>query len=526
MRFSLEAKVGVFVVIGLLLLGYMTTKVGDIRWGKKQGYEVTVYINDASGLVKDAIVKYRGVEVGKVESIELVGDRVEVKVLIDNKYQIPNNVVAIIRSTGFLGEKYLELSVTKEKDTGFLVAGSQIDKYKTTVDLDQLQNKLADIADDIKAITESLREVLASDSGKTDMKLTLQNIRYSTEYIREMLEENQKRINQIVKNVETITTSLKEITLSNQQNVNDLIANLKEVSETLRVQTPQIATKLNNITTNIDDLVGDSKGDLRETISNIKVVTTKLEKTVDNLNEITDKINKGKGTIGTLINDNETAQDVKEALKGLRKLVNAYDRFKFYLSFSGERMWDTGETKGYFHLRIQPRKNKYYLLGIATSTGGRAFTTETDYTFSGDVPYYVDGNTGATSSSYSVTETKKEKDSLTFIAQYVQRFYDQLDLRIGLMESEFGVGADYFPLKNNKLQLSFDAYDFSDSSVDRKPHLKAKLQYNFTKNLFLNVGYDDFLNDESRSAFVGGGIIFLDEDLKYLFGSKVPIPTK
>ncbi|MGA1847334.1 MlaD family protein [Deferribacter abyssi] len=524
MRYSLEAKVGVFVVLGLLLLGYMTTKVGDINWGKKNGYEVIVYINDANGLVKDAIVKYRGVEVGKVKNIELVGDKVEVKVIINNRYKIPDNVIATIRSAGFLGEKYLELITKNEKNTGYLVAGSQIDKYKGTVDLDQLQNKLADIADDIKAITESLREVLASDNGKTNMKLTLENIRYSTEYIRVMLEENQKRINQIVKNVETITSSLKEITLSNQQNVNDLIANLKEVSETLKTQTPLIATKINNITTNIDELIGNSKGDLRKTISNMKVVTTKLEKTVDNLNAITDKINNGQGTIGTLINDNETAQDVKKTIKGLKKLVTAYDRFKFYLSFSGEKMWDTGETKGYLHLKIQPRKNKYYLLGVATSTGGKPYTVVTDYSFTGDIPYYVDGNTGATSSSYSVTETRREKNSLTFIAQYVQRFYDQLDLRIGLMESEFGVGADYFPLKNEKLQLSFDAYDFSDDSEDRKPHLKTKLQYNFTKNLFLNIGYDDFLNDETRSAFFGGGIIFLDEDLKYLFG-KVPLPS-
>jgi len=53
--------------------------------------------------------------------------------------------------------------------------------------------------------------------------------------------------------------------------------------------------------------------------------------------------------------------------------------------------------------------------------------------------------------------------------------------------------------------------------------LKAKVQYYLTKNLFVNVGYDDFLNEETRSAFIGGGLRFLDDDIKYLFG-KIPVP--
>jgi phospholipid/cholesterol/gamma-HCH transport system substrate-binding protein len=92
------------------------------------------------------------------------------------------------------------------------------------------------------------------------------------------------------------------------------------------------------------------------------------------------------------------------------------------------------------------------------------------------------------------------------------------------MESEFGLGADYFPFDDEKLQVSLDAYDFSDSNTDRKPHMKTSLYYNFTKNLYLNVGYDDFLNSDTKSGFIGAGLIFLDEDLKYLFG-KVPLPT-
>jgi phospholipid/cholesterol/gamma-HCH transport system substrate-binding protein len=383
---------------------------------------------------------------------------------------------------------------------------------------------LGDIADQVNILVKSLNDVFSSQEGKENMTKTLENVIYSTESLKTILEENQKKINTIVNNVEQITDTISKMTIANQSNINELIAYLTEVSKVLKSQTPEIANKVNNITGNIDNLIADSKGDLKETVKNMKTVTAKLEKSVDNINAITDKINKGDGTIGTLLNDNETAKDVKETVKGLKNMVTQFDRFKFYLSFSGEKMWDTGETKGYFKVKVQPRKDKYYLLGLATSTGGKEYITNTNYTYTGDLPYYIDGNTGSTYSNYSVKEVKRKENSLTFIAQYVQRFYDRLDLRIGLMESEFGLGADYFPFDDEKLQFSLDAYDFSDSNTDRKPHMKTSLYYNFTKNLYLNVGYDDFLNSDTKSGFIGAGLIFLDEDLKYLFG-KVPLPT-
>lgn len=523
MKFGLEAKVGIFVVLSLLLIGYMTTKVGDISIGGDKGVKVKAYLNNASGLEKDSVVKFKGVDVGVVKDIRLEGSKVALDLLIKDGVSLPSDLKVVVRASGFLGEKFLELEEVGG-NKGVLAEGSVISESKESVDFDQLSVKLGDIADQVNILVKSLNDVFSSQEGKENMTKTLENVRYSTESLKTILEENQKKINTIVNNVEQITDTISKMTIANQSNINELIANLTEVSKVLKSQTPEIANKVNNITGNIDNLISDSKDDLKETVKNMKTVTAKLEKSVDNINAITDKINKGDGTIGTLLNDNETAKDVKETVKGLKNMVTQFDRFKFYLSFSGEKMWDTGETKGYFKVKVQPRKDKYYLLGLATSTGGKEYITNTNYTYTGDLPYYIDGNTGSTYSNYSVKEVKRKENSLTFIAQYVQRFYDRLDLRIGLMESEFGLGADYFPFDDEKLQVSLDAYDFSDSNTDRKPHMKTSLYYNFTKNLYLNVGYDDFLNSDTKSGFIGAGLIFLDEDLKYLFG-KVPLPT-
>jgi phospholipid/cholesterol/gamma-HCH transport system substrate-binding protein len=521
MKLGLEAKVGFFVILSLIILGYMTTKVGDFSFGKDKGYIIKAELNNAAGLNADAPVKFKGVKVGKVKSISLENGKVIADIIVEDKYRLPSNVRIVVRSAGFLGEKYAELEEIPGKTGEYLASGAVIKDTKDTTDFDQLGNKLGDIADDIKAITSSLRDVLATNEGKENMKVTLDNIRQTTDVLKNIMAYNEARINAVIKNIEAITVVVKNMATNNQDNINQLLANLKDVSQTLKDQTPQIAGKINNITGNVDDLVAGSKGNLEDTIKNIKTVTAKLEKTVDNINSITDKINKGEGTVGKLINDNQTVENLNETLKGVRNLFTKMDEFKFYLNFEGEKLLDTGESKGYFKLKIQPKPDKYYLLGLSTNPDGKSTTTHT--TWSGTSPY------GATSTGATYTETKRKENSITFIAQYAKRFLDVVDLRIGLMESEFGVGADYFPFNKgkyaekykDKFVVSVDAFDFGTKSSSRDPHIKVKGQYNFTKNLYVNAGYDDFLNKNTKSTFVGGGLIFLDDDIKYLLG-KIP----
>lgn len=523
MKFGLEAKVGVFVIAVFVMLGYMTTKVSEFSFYKSSGYIVTYQIPTASGVTKDASVKFRGVTVGKVEDIMLSNGKVNVKLRIESKYKIPDNVQLAVRSTGFLGEKYIELQTTKEPSKGYLADGEVLKGYKSGTDIDELTSQLGDIAGDVKAITSALKEVIATTEGKNSMKATLANVRATTEMMREMIQSNQQRVNNIVKSVEKLANTMEKMAVSNEKSINNLIKNLEVFSAELRTQTPVIAEKVNriadrvnNITGDVDDVMSSSKQDLKETIDSIRYVTSRLEKTVDNVNEITSKINEGTGTFGALVNDNETAEDVKETIRGLKNMVTQYDKFQLNLEFAGEKMVDTGETKGYFKLRIDPNEEKYYLLGLASSEQGTTTTTVTSHTF--DNPPNDVGH------DYTETEVAREENSLTFIAQYAhQMFYENLFLRLGLMESEFGIGADYSFFDDN-FTLYLDAYDFNSDSV-RDPHLKTKLRYRLGKNFFVDAGYDDFLNEETSSFFVGGGIRFTDNDLKYLLG-KVPFPTQ
>jgi phospholipid/cholesterol/gamma-HCH transport system substrate-binding protein len=515
MKFGLEAKVGMFVISCLVLLGVMAIKIGGLNLGQSDSYEVISYVSDASGLTPESKVMFRGVEVGKIKEINLEEGKVKLVLEIKNIYKIPKNIRTSVQASGFLGAKHLVLEQTGDVAQGFLDDKGVVNDYYKSTDIGELSNKLGLIADDIKDITEALKEVLASEQGKNNMKGTLSNVNETTRVLKEMMVENQKRINNIVANIETLTSSLKDITVENQSNVNELISNLKEVSQVLKMQTPEIANKVNNITGNLDEVLTDSKTDLKETFSNVNVLTTKLEKTVDNINEITDKINKGEGTVGKLINDNETVDNINKTIKKLDKMLSAYDKLKLYIDFGGQWMGDTGNSKGYVRLKLQPKLGKYYLIGIDKSSKGKRKTTNTELEricVTGDCKSFY----------YTENKVEYKPDDISFTAQYAQRFFKKFDLKIGLFENNIGVGVDYFPFKDEKLFFSADAYDFKSKKEDDETHLKFKAQYQLFKNIYVNAGYDDPLNYETNSFFVGGGLIFQDDDLKMLLG-KVPL---
>ncbi|MCD8491160.1 MAG: methyl-accepting chemotaxis protein [Geovibrio sp.] len=259
---------------------------------------------------------------------------------------------------------------------GMLQKDDVIRESASSTDFDELGNKLGDIAGDVKEITSALKEVLATAEAKDHMKMTLENVRYTTDMLREILAQNEMRVNAIMRNVESLTGSLNSIAVGNQQNMNEIIANIRLITEDLRMQTPVIAENLKNVTGDIDDIVGGNKSDINDTIKSLRAVTAKLETTVDNMNDITGQIKSGEGTVGKLIYDNKTIDNMNETLTSLKNTMGKLDKMKVYLSFEGQHNFEESENKGAFRLRLVPSDKRYYLLGLETHPNGRDSTTK------------------------------------------------------------------------------------------------------------------------------------------------------
>ncbi|MCD8553286.1 MlaD family protein [Seleniivibrio sp.] len=521
MKMGLEAKVGLFVVGCLVIIGAMSLKLVDLSFSGGSGVHIQAVVDDASGLTKDANVIFSGVEVGKVKDIKLENGKAIVSIIIDQEYTLPSNLVLSVRSKGFLGEKYAELKVAGGKAEGVISDGASIASEGGGTDFDVLGNKIGDIADDIKAITASLRKVLATNEAESNMSTTISNIREITDAVNSIVKNNENRVNAIMYNVDALTRQLADITTANADNVNQIIANINAITKDMRAETPAIAKNLSSITGDMNDIIGGNKDDINSSIKNISTVTAKLEKTVDNLNDITGKISEGKGTIGKLVNDETTVDNLNGALVGLKDTLGKLNEFKVDLAFFAERYGESDQSKGHATVKITPSKERYYLLGLSSHPDG--VTKNSVEEIESKPAYYTSPEQGPYKTT--ITRSKRNPGSMTFTAMYANRFWDNYFFRVGLKESEAGVGLDYHPLKDeDKLILSADLFDFPDKDEDKKAHAKATAKYVFYKNLFMQAGYDNFLNKDDKSWFVGGGVQFRDDDLKYLLG-KVPMPN-
>ncbi len=133
---KLELVVGVFVLIGIISLGYLSIKLGKLEIIGGDRYEVDALFNSASGLKSGATVEIAGVEVGRVKTISLKEDRAMVTLAVQNGTRLYTDTIASIKTRGIIGEKFLALSPGGGGDP--LQPGETIRDTESGLDLEEL----------------------------------------------------------------------------------------------------------------------------------------------------------------------------------------------------------------------------------------------------------------------------------------------------------------------------------------------------------------------------------------------------
>lgn len=109
---KLEMMVGVFMLIGILCLGYVSIKLGKMEIGGGDYYSVIAKFDSVSGLKPGARVEVAGVEIGKVDRIALdpkSGDQALAYLKIKSGVKITDDVIASVRTSGIIGDKFIKL---------------------------------------------------------------------------------------------------------------------------------------------------------------------------------------------------------------------------------------------------------------------------------------------------------------------------------------------------------------------------------------------------------------------------------
>jgi phospholipid/cholesterol/gamma-HCH transport system substrate-binding protein len=140
-----EIAVGIFMLVGLSCLAWLTVKLGKMELVSRQGFELAARFGSVSGLRVGADVEIAGVPVGRVIHIALDPDPLRsqavVRLRLEKDFQISEDSIASIKTSGLIGDKYVSLS--RGGSEKMLSPGDMIQETESAVDLETLIGKYA-----------------------------------------------------------------------------------------------------------------------------------------------------------------------------------------------------------------------------------------------------------------------------------------------------------------------------------------------------------------------------------------------
>ena len=142
-KYSKETVVGIFVVIGLICIGYMTVKLGNVGFVGDNSYSLFAKFNTVTGLRQGNPINLLGLEIGKVEKFTLDQDneQVQVEFKINKGIEVYDDAIASIKTEGLIGDKYVAIDPGGGGD--LLADGDTITDTNSPTDIMDLISKYA-----------------------------------------------------------------------------------------------------------------------------------------------------------------------------------------------------------------------------------------------------------------------------------------------------------------------------------------------------------------------------------------------
>lgn len=287
-----EIKIGIvgFGILLLLFLGIKFLKGIDVFQKETTYY---VFYDNVSGMYEGNYIYLNGMKVGYVKDIEAMGERAEkflVTVAVDSKIKITDDSKMVFFSADILGSKAMKIElgnsnrILENKDT--IMGGVELGM------LDKLGSSIAPMAQNLDSILFATKNIL-NQQTQNNLQHTFANLEATSERLSSisgqfdnLMKNEKEKIGKIISNTESITSNLK--------NNND---------------------ELNNIISKI--------GQITDTVAQAQLGSTILQttQTLEKLNNVLGVIEKGKGNIGLLINDEGLYKSLDESAKKLDALI-------------------------------------------------------------------------------------------------------------------------------------------------------------------------------------------------------------
>lgn len=264
-----EGSVGLLIIFGIMVFGGLALWIKGFAFGDKS-YNIIANFPDVNGIQAGDGVRYRGLQVGRVEEIKPNTNGVDVVLEINSAdLLIPQNAVFKARSSGLIGETFVEI----------------IPQSNLTADAANL-NPLGSDCDSSKIICENAR--LQGEKGITLDDLLPYTYRFSKAYGEP---EFVAKVDSAVANAATAAGEVAELTKDTsalvkdlQQEVNSTSGELVTTAKTFQTTAEQI----NQLTANVEKLIAQNESNLTTTLDSFSVTSDRLQGLVAKLDQTID----------------------------------------------------------------------------------------------------------------------------------------------------------------------------------------------------------------------------------------------
>ena len=231
-----------------------------------------------------------------------------------------------------------------------------------------------------------------------------------------------------------------------------------------------------------------------------------------------------------MVNEDETYQDLKVAVAGLKDYFSKVESLAVVFDSHAETMMRPAEhfnlrdAKGYLDIRIHPNEDRFYILEMMGCMKGSIVRRNVDQIkYDSNHTKMSDSNVDTNwkwGYPASYEEIVRIRDTIKYGFQF-GKVFDVAAFRFGLFENTFGAAIDYeLPFENNNFRWvsSFEVFDIKgrDRIDDPRPHFKWINRVFFLRNFYFDFGADDFISRLNANPFLGVGLRFGDDDMKYL----------
>lgn len=326
MKNTLETRLGIFFALALVVAVVILEMIGGADFFKV-GYQITSSFKNAQELKKGDLVKMAGVEIGRVEKVELQSDAnvtalAKVSMKIKGDYQIKTDSKAIIKFTGLMGQNFVSIEGGSPR-AAKVTPGSALESAEQP-DLSSLMVKLENVASGVEGLTKSF----STDNISTLLGPLTDFIKQSAPELRALIFNLRQVSDNLAQGKGTVGKLLADDSFYTA--ALGAATNLQSASTDIKA----LMANANTAITHIDSVIGKA-GEFITQVNSGQGTLGKLATdealykeavtAMANLREITQKLNRGQGTVGKLINNDDFYKNAKLSLQKLDKATEGLE---------------------------------------------------------------------------------------------------------------------------------------------------------------------------------------------------------